>query len=373
MGCVLFLGAAPAHAASPVNSRYAEDDLVRNVYFDPSVATGKFRSRIVDAAETWKALDVARFEVHESRTTGLSDSPCATLDGNFIGGIIRGPIPGNGTLAENISCVNSETGQLVGFRQTYNTKYSFYTGKRNPPAKKYDLQAVATHEFGHAQGWTGDHYSNRNNSNLCANKGKQATMCPEVFLGNKRLRSLADNDRQPVVNAYATPFAANLSALGLGASTPGASVSAVAPGGAGARGCLLGLLVILKSRGNDSFSGGAGSQLVDLAGGRDIGLGKGGDDCVLGGAGADDLRPGPGHDTVIGGPGADIIAGGPGNDLILGRAGADQIYAGDGSFDRIRCGDDQDSVFTADPGDVLKNCEQVPSDFTVIPLPPDYG
>ena len=185
-------------------SRYAEDDLVRKVYFDPSVPAGTFRSRIADAAATWMKLDVARFEVDTSRTTGLSDNPCATVDGSFIGGIIRGPIAGNGTLAENVSCINNETGQLVGFRQTYNTKYSFYTGTGNPPKKKYDLQAVATHEFGHAQGWTGDHYSNRNNSNLCANKGKQATMCPEVFLGNKRLRTLADNDRQPVVSAYAT-------------------------------------------------------------------------------------------------------------------------------------------------------------------------
>ena len=38
----------------------------------------------------------------------------------------------------------------------------------------------------------------------------------------------------------------------------------------------------------------------------------------------------------------------------------------------IGCGDDVDSVYTADPFDELKNCELVPSDFTVIPLPPGY-
>ena len=372
---VLFLAAAPAQAATPVSSRYAEDDLVRSVYFDPSVSSGKFRSRIADAAETWKALDVAQFEVDPARITALSDNSCETLDGAFIGGIIRGPIAGNGTLAENISCINSETGQLVGFRQTYNSQYSFYTGTRNPPAKKYDLQAVATHELGHAQGWTADHYSNRNNSSLCANKGKQATMCPEVFQGNKRLRSLAPNDIQPVVSAYAAPFSADFYALGVADPPPEASASVIGtvrPGGTEARACLRGLILVVKSRGNDTFSGDAGSQLVGLAGGSDIGFSRGGDDCILAGIGDDDLRTGPGNDTAIGGGGNDIIAGGPGNDLMLGRAGNDQIYARDGSFDRIGCGDDVDSVYTADPIDDLNHCEQVPSDFTVIPLPPGY-
>ena len=31
-----------------------------------------------------------------------------------------------------------------------------------------------------------------------------------------------------------------------------------------------------------------------------------------------------------------------------------------------------DQVFTADPADVLIDCEMAPSDFTAIPLPPSY-
>ena len=149
-----------------------------------------------------------------------------------------------------------------------------------------------------------------------------------------------------------------------------ASSSRVAPYRAGVRGCLASALLIHLGRQGNTFEGGPGGQRVNMGRGRDIALGKGGDDCVVGGAGDDDLRPGPGNDTVIGGAGADISVGGPGSDLILGLSGADQIYAEDGSFDRIRCGSELDSVYTADPVDLLFDCEA--SDFTEIPLPPGY-
>ncbi len=386
LGCLLFLAAAPAQAANPVNTRYKSDDLVRDVHFDQSAPTGKFRNRIADAAKTWKKLDVAVFNVLKSSTMSLSSNPCATENGEFVGGIIRGPIAGSTTLAENLSCVNTATGQLIGFRQTYNTKYKFYTGTGEPPNSKYDLQAVATHELGHAQGWTGDHYSNRNNSGLCANKGKQATMCPIIFQGNKRLRTLVPNDTQPVVDAYAKPFSAALAAIGDVRAPAGwsgavremyydASSSAVAPGGAGARACLAGLLRLRGTLGNDTFAGDDGPQLIGLARGRDLGFSKGGDDCIVGGFGADDVRAGPGNDTIVGGPGQDIILGGPGNDLYVGGLGPDIIYSADGFFDRIRCGrrdSEVDRVLAADPGDALVDCEMTPPDFTAIPLPPSY-
>jgi hypothetical protein len=374
LACVLSLAAGPARAADPVIARYAPGDLVRTVYFDKSAPGGKFRTRIAGAAATWNKLSgVAHFEVHKSPSMALSPDPCADQNGAPIGGIIKGPVAGSTTLAENRSCVNSDTGQLVGFRQTYNPKLKFYIGSGDPPTKKYDLQAVATHELGHSEGWTGDHFTNRNNSKICANKPNQATMCPASYSGTNRLRSLTKDDRRPVVNAYSKPSTLALEALGLRSPAGQAFSSAVAPGGAGARGCLAGLLLRIRlSRGDNTFDGGAGRDRVNLAGGADIGYGKGGDDCIVGGVGADDLRADAGNDTIIAGPGADIIDGGPGSDLILGGRDDDQIYAADGVFDRIRCGRGFDRVFTADPADVLIDCEMTPPDFTVIPLPPSY-
>ena len=354
--------------------RYAPGDQVRNVYFDQSAPGGKFRARIAGAAAAWDKLPgIAHFVVHKSPSMALSTSGCAEENGAPIGGILFGSVPGSGTLAENRSCVNPETGQLIGFRQTYNKRMKFYLGSGNPPRTKFDLQGVATHELGHSEGWTGDHYSNRNNSKLCANRSGQATMCPSTYAGNTRLRTLTKDDKKPVINAYSQPLSLALDPLDLRAPAGRAISSAVAPGGAGARGCLAGLLIrIHERRGGDTFDGGAGRDRVNLAGGADIGLGKGGDDCIVGGVGADDLRADAGNDTIIAGPGGDIIDGGPGNDLILGGRDDDQIYAADGFFDRIRCGRGFDQVFTADPGDVLIDCEMGPADFTAIPLPPSY-
>ena len=364
LACVISLVAAPARAADPIIARYAPGDQVRNVYFDQSVPKGKFRKRIAGAAATWTKLpDVEHFDVHKSQNMALNSDSCALENGIPIGGILKGPVAGSGTLAENRSCIDPDTGRLVGFRQTYSKKIKFYIGSGEPPGPKFDLQAVATHELGHSEGWTGDHFSSRNNSKLCANRSSQATMCPATYSGTKRLRSLTKDDKKPLVNAYSQPLSAALDPLGLRAPAGKAFSSAVAPGGAGARGCLAGLLVrIHLRRGDDTFEGGAGRDRVNLAGGADIGFGKGGDDCIVGGVGADDLRADGGNDTIIGGPGADIIDGGPGSDLILSGRGDDQIYAADGSFDRIRCGRGFDRVFTADPGDVLIDCEMAPSD-----------
>ena len=198
LACVLSLAATPARAGNPIIARYAPGDQVLTVYFDPSAPTGKFRKRIADAAATWRKLPgVERFEVHKSPSMAISADPCADQDGVPVGGVLRGPVAGSGTLAENRSCIDSETGRLIGFRQTYNKRMKFYMGSGEPPANKFDLQAVATHELGHSEGWTGDHFSNRNNSKLCANRSKQATMCPANYSGTKRLRTLTKDDKQP--------------------------------------------------------------------------------------------------------------------------------------------------------------------------------
>ena len=115
--------AAPARASDPIIARYAPGDQVRNVYFDGSVPGGKFRTRIAAAAATWNALPgVERFEVHKSQSVAINSDPCADLNGVPIGGILRGQVAGSTTLAENRSCVNTDTGQLIGFRQTFNQK-----------------------------------------------------------------------------------------------------------------------------------------------------------------------------------------------------------------------------------------------------------
>ena len=357
LGVVLCFTAS-ARADDPIKGRYATGDRVRAVYFDASVPS-KWRKAISRAAATWNKLPATDWVVHTSPSVAVGVDPCAPHGGSPIGGVLRGVVAG-GLLAENRSCIDTRTGQLIGFRQTYNSQIKFYPGTGKVPAKKFDLQSVATHELGHSEGWFGDHYSGRNDSGLCANKPKQATLCPVIFPGHDWLRSLTKHDKHPVVTSYAQPPISQAAVWGEPwfPEDNHAAAAATAPGGAGARGCLIRFV-----------------RAVKLGAGADLSFSQGGDDCIVGGFGADDLRPAAGDDTVIAGPGSDIIVGGPGSDLILAGLGTDQIYAADGEFDRVRCGRDlmPDQVLTADPLDSLTNCERPPASFAAIPLPPAYG
>lgn len=91
----------------------------------------------------------------------------------------------------------------------------------------------------------------------------------------------------------------------------------------------------------DVFAGGMASETICLLGGHDYAHGNGGNDRIRGGTGMDALIGGAGRDKLKGGPADDrlfAIDQRLGNDLIRGGAGFDRCYA--------------------DPGDVVRGCEQ---------------
>lgn len=88
------------------------------------------------------------------------------------------------------------------------------------------------------------------------------------------------------------------------------------------------------TNGNDTLTGTALNDLIDLLGGSDSYLGLEGNDTILGGDSGD---------TVNGGAGDDSISGGSGDDRLFGGLGNDTIDAEAGNNDRIRY-DDLDSL-----------------------------
>ena len=144
------------------------------------------------------------------------------------------------------------------------------------------------------------------------------------------------------------------------------------------------LLTAFGDDGNDSLTGGPGTDLLMGLDGNDTISGGGSADWLLGGTGNDTIRGGLGNDVIDGGEdsdnlqgngGSDSIDGGSGNDFILGGSfvaqfldnipdGADTIEAGEGNDfvigdnalgatptifggagDTIRGGDDNDTLF----------------------------
>ena len=100
---------------------------------------------------------------------------------------------------------------------------------------------------------------------------------------------------------------------------------------------------------------------------------RGGDDVIFSSLGAQRIDGGAGNDKIEGGFGDDAIVGGPGRDVIAADFtgsqcgllqsctiphGNDVVDVRDGEADTVDCGVGEDRV-TADPQDVLSNCETV--------------
>lgn len=86
------------------------------------------------------------------------------------------------------------------------------------------------------------------------------------------------------------------------------------------------LSVLIGTSGNETLTGdGDGPFYADYL------IGQGGDDTLSGGVGSDRLEGGSGNDTLRGGTGNDILSGGEGDDLLVGGTGNDILTGGDGA------------------------------------------
>jgi Ca2+-binding RTX toxin-like protein len=80
----------------------------------------------------------------------------------------------------------------------------------------------------------------------------------------------------------------------------------------------------------DRLFGGAGDDCIDGLASADIIFGEDGNDVLAGGAGGDRISGAAGDDAIDGGDGDDVLLAGIGNDVVAGGRGADIIDAGSG-------------------------------------------
>ncbi len=128
--------------------------------------------------------------------------------------------------------------------------------------------------------------------------------------------------------------------------------------------------------GNDRLHGLGGRDEVSGGAGVDILHGGKGNDVLWGGTRNDTLKTGLGSNEAYGGPGPDIIrAAGTdtaagGDEEIYAGSGDDIIYADDGAYDRIDCGEfkrpgdstpDHDIAIVDEEGDRTRDCETIDS------------
>ena len=152
---------------------------------------------------------------------------------------------------------------------------------------------------------------------------------------------------------------------GGGGTGGGTAGGGAAGGGTPGRDCTA---VISGTEGKDRLRGTDGSDRIRALAGKDRVKGAGGNDCINAGPNGDRARGNDGNDRIGGGSGPDRLRGDDGDDRITGGDDPDRIKGGDGddrirangdgTRDRINCGEGDDVVF-ADDRDRVKNCERV--------------
>ncbi len=96
--------------------------------------------------------------------------------------------------------------RLCGFTPIFNftiefdrTRTDWYVGTGDAPGGSYDFWSVASHEFGHALGFW-KHLDEADAA--CPNDSTRSTMCPSVYDGTERQRTLATHDIHTFDAAY---------------------------------------------------------------------------------------------------------------------------------------------------------------------------
>lgn len=173
-----------------------------------------FRERGRDAARQWNEAFTQLTYVEKESVADFNPATCpstyqmnafhwVTIDGAFQGSNGSGA-----TLARVRTCVFSSSCPAIGVPGTcelYSAQVevdrdeSWYLGTGDAPLSQADGWSVASHELGHATGWSG-HFSS--SATICENNADQHTMCPTYYLGTERMRTLEQHDKHTILEVY---------------------------------------------------------------------------------------------------------------------------------------------------------------------------
>lgn len=179
---------------------------------------GDYRSRVLDGASQWTSrggvAEVDFFWAGGSNAPNFDFQSNCNSNFNGINGIHWADLDylGGGVLGVTYVCRTSTT--VVSFQMAFDNDRDWYrgTGDANDgflnqciPSCQDDFWSVASHEFGHASGFvgpasTGGHFAE--SDAVCPNDDSRHTMCPSIYGGTERQRTLEDHDVHTFTGAY---------------------------------------------------------------------------------------------------------------------------------------------------------------------------
>ncbi len=208
-------GVANAHpAANWYPTKWGPASLpIINWKFHTGFPTGAFRTRVLDGAGKWNAVQATAFTFTKLSTDNAQGysvpANCASApymqEENVVYYRSIGAFGVTGT------CMNSQGNIKYALVSFDSTGQNWYTGTGDPGAAQIDAHSVASHEFGHFTGFSG-HFTT---PDICpivnpVNLDAWQTMCDGVVvltpfaddLGVKFRRTLEAHDKHTFDGAY---------------------------------------------------------------------------------------------------------------------------------------------------------------------------
>jgi hypothetical protein len=207
---------AAAHTVADYFPRRWKVDLRPDWSFTAGFPGGDWRSRVRDGVNQWNNRNQPLVWEERAQRADFNPDVCPATAGTNA--IHWRDIPDDeAALAYTSSCTyGSDPSRVWSANIVFDSSRNWYTGTGDasdgflnnacflPPDCKWDAWSVASHEWGHASGFSGPfdegHFSE--GDAICPDSDARETMCPGIYIGTERQRTIEAHEIHTFEGAY---------------------------------------------------------------------------------------------------------------------------------------------------------------------------
>ena len=189
--------AANAHTNVYLDKLWESDPTLYRGYLTGDLITEEARASMYRADDAWDSVSNSTFDFIDSSYQSNSVHYTGNACGVPLGVWYLQRSFGNSYYASTGRC-HDDTSYITRSTVTFNTDRTWYTGTGTPSNGQSDLWGIATHELGHASG-----FSEHLTGNLCPATAARHTMCRNWSWNQTYwARSLEEHDEDSIAEVY---------------------------------------------------------------------------------------------------------------------------------------------------------------------------